>query len=400
MDRSRADRNQELINVVRAGQTARVDLSIYEEGFAGSMLLAQFIREVVQSDYSVLIDADAPTLSLIGAQADAMGLRVLQLRDIELRAIEESLSDRSLLCVADNGFRKVCRNMECVSRWGVGPDLPLDYLGEAANVLRTKEFIRRRRCSFTSLISSGERARACLVDENLGLIRKVANAACRDAPSRFDDMFSVASLQFVHCMDVSYDARRDTLFTTYAQRCMADRCKQEGASPSGPVHIPHGMHTVANALTSGELDPDASEILDPDKRSQAAAVRRNLIATVRPMSLDAKAGEDDTRVLYDVIPDEDGDIDRMLAEVTVREAMRKVYERLAPKVRVVMEGRVAVGDGEDPKSLDRIAAELLDLGLVEHAFSRQRVGQIWEVGRDFTITNFDEEYLRELGIVR
>lgn len=402
MDQARAKRNQELIRMVRNGQTARSDLSIYEDGFVQAMMVGDFWDAMACSEVGEMIDLDAPAMKAISKQAEDLRQRVLHLRCFELEHVSDDPAHRSLLCVADNGFRRVCHNIDCVSRWGVGPDIPVDYLGEAANVIRTKRFIRTRRSAFASLMRTGEKARTSLVEENVGLISRVARAASSEDPTRFDDMFSVAAGQFVHCMDVSYDDRRSTLFSTYVHRCMADRCRQANATPRSAVHIPHGRHSIAKAVLSGEADVDASEILDPRRRSQEAEMRRSLRAVARPMSLDATVGEDGNSVLQEVVGGEDPGIQAMLAEVAVRGVLEKVYGELVPKVRVVVEGRLGLGDGEEPKSLDRIAKDLLDLGLVEHSVKRQRVGQIWEVGRDFaisTLTELDRDYMKELGVL-
>ena len=402
MDQARAQRNQELITMVRNGQAARCDLSIYEDGFVQSMMLGDFWMAMAGTGVGQMIDLDSPAMATISRQAEDLRDRVLHLRCVELQSVSDDPSHRSLLCVADNGFNRVCHNLECVSRWGVGPDVPVDYLGEAANVLRTKRFIKERRAAFASMIGMGERARTSLVEENFGLIRRVATAASSEDPSRFDDMLSVAADQFVHCMDVSYDHRRKTLFTTYAQRCMADRCRQENATPRSSVYIPHSRHSIAKAVLSGEVDVEASDVTDPRRRAQEAELRRSLLSVVRPVSLDVSTGDDGTGVLQDIVGREDPGIQAMLAEEAVKGVLEKVYGTLAPKVRVVLEGRIGLGDGEEPKSLDEIGRDLLNLGLIDRAVKRQRVGQIWEVGRDVaisTLTELDRDYMKDLGVL-
>lgn len=402
MDQTRAQRNQELINTVRNGQVAAGDLSIYEDGFVQSMMLGEFWLAMSGPDVGRMIDLDSAEMSAISRQADDLRKRVLILRCGEIQLVSGDPDHSSLLCVADSGFRRVRHNIECVSRWGVDPDVPVDYLGEAANIIRTKRFIRDRRAAFQSLIVGGERARVSLVEENIALIRRVAHAASSEDPSRFDDMFSVAAGQFVHCMDVSYDHRKKALFTTYAQRCMVDRCRQANATPRSAVHIPHRKHQIAKAVASGEVDLDASDVLDPQRRAQEAELRRSLMSVVRTVSLDLPVREVERAVLQDVVGREDPGIEAMLAEEAVKGALGKVYEALVPKVRVVVEGRIGLGDGEEPKSLDRIVKELLDQGLVEHAVARQRVGQIWEVGRDISISTLNElcgDYMKDLGVL-
>jgi len=203
-------------------------------------------------------------------------------------------------------------------------------------------------------------------------------------------------------MDVSYDHRRKTLFTTYAQRCMADRCRQENATPRSSVYIPHSRHSIAKAVLSGEVDVEASDVTDPRRRAQEAELRRSLLSVVRPVSLDVSTGDDGTGVLQDIVGREDPGIQAMLAEEAVKGVLEKVYGTLAPKVRVVLEGRIGLGDGEEPKSLDEIGRDLLNLGLIDRAVKRQRVGQIWEVGRDVaisTLTELDRDYMKDLGVL-
>jgi hypothetical protein len=403
VDQARAKRNQQLIRMVRSGQAARDDLSIYEDGFVQAMTVGDFWKVMSSSpEVGEMIGLDASAMTTISRQAEELRQRVLQLRCFELECVSHDPVHRSLLCVADSGFRTVCHNIECVSRWGVGLDVPVDYLGEAANSIRTKRFIHTRRAAFASLVGSGERARTSLVDENMALIRRVAQAASTEDPTRFDDMFSVAAAQFIRCMDVSYDDRRPTLFTTYAQRCMTARCRQENAAPRSSVHIPHGKHSIAKAVLCGDVDVDASDILDPQRRAQEANIRRNLKVVARPISLDATIGDDGGSVLQDVVGGEDPSIQAMLAEVAVRGVLKKVYQGLVPKVRVVVEGRLGLGEGEEPKSLDRIARDLLEMGLIEHSVKRQRVGQIWDVGRDLsisTLAEFERDYMKELGVL-
>lgn len=371
---SKALRNQELLVHVREGQRAIEDLQLYEMGLESAIGMSQVCMLALSEE---LLDIDARIARRLLKNAAILIDRAEFLR---CTMVEQAATDSSLLPflnVMNSGFRMAEGN-NLKLRDYPDPNMRNNWQALAVNVLQYISAIRRQA---NVIAAEANKARSILVEENLGLMRMVAYNSCTHDRERYDQMFSVASEQFIVCMDKTYDpaCKPHVLFTTYATKCMRMRCLGAMATPHSLAHIPHGRHSLTAKVMAGELPVDASDISDPKQRQEEGGIRKRIYNLTNPIELDATASCDSDTTVGDLrLSVNDSDIDRIIDETAVIEIIGKALQKSSMAHHVVITERLGIQGGDETNTFAEIARILHRRGLTRDEVSRQRIGQIMD----------------------
>ena len=71
-----------------------------------------------------------------------------------------------------------------------------------------------------------QQAREMLINENMGLIHGIARKTAGSRTDLTDDLVSIAYMQFIKCMDETFDFKMGTEFSTYVSSCMIKKCQE------------------------------------------------------------------------------------------------------------------------------------------------------------------------------
>jgi DNA-directed RNA polymerase specialized sigma subunit len=375
VDTARMLRNQELLTQVRDGQRMREDLRLCEIGIGPTIRMAEICMAALSDPMVELLTIDMRTARMLSENAESLVRYAMSLLSSMKQCAVEDSSIRPMVGVMEHGFRVVRGNITKLRDYP-DPNMGGEWHSEAVTVMHYIAAMRQR---MNSVVIRAKRARQMLVDENVGLMRMVASDACRRDMNRYDDMFGIAGSQFVVCMDRTYDLHADSkvLFTTYATKCMALRCRGAMASPQSLVHIPNGRLATALKVMSGEVSPDADEIVDTKERADEASIRRKILALSHPISLDAVASEDGNATIADIrLAAIDPEFDRIIDETAVVAILNKALQTSSLAHHLVMDERLGIRGGDGDNTLEEIARMLHHRGMTQDEVSRQRVGQL------------------------
>jgi len=176
-----------------------------------------------------------------------------------------------------------------------------------------------------------EDALACLVEENMGLVRSIA-LRFKDRGTEYEDLVQIGVIGMIKAAK-SFDFSYDTVFSTYAVPLITGEIRRH-LRDDGPVKVGRKAKEQSLAilrererfLKEKGREPQMTEIcqnigITPEEAATALA------ATAAPRSLDEKVGDgEDGITLEELLPDPNNPVD----SITDRLALRQAIAALEP----------------------------------------------------------------------
>jgi RNA polymerase primary sigma factor len=221
-----------------------------------------------------------------------------------------------------------------------------------------------------------KKAREQMIKANLRLVVKIA----RDYEGYglpLLDMINEGNLGLMKGVE-RFDPRKGAKLSTYAAWWIKQSIKRALANQSKtirlPVHIVDKLFHLRRATAKLEevlgREPSDDE-LAAELGYSVARVKQLRRAAVRPTSLDAPIGDDETNLVADVVKDENADTPyEQLEEKTNSALVHEVIETLDAREKAILRQRFGL-DGDDRKTLEQIGEQF--------GVTRERIRQIEEI---------------------
>jgi RNA polymerase primary sigma factor len=239
---------------------------------------------------------------------------------------------------------------------------------------RVRLLTRQEEVELAARIKKGDKkARELMIKANLRLVVKIARAY-EGIGLPLLDLISEGNLGLVKAVE-RFDPDKGAKLSTYGSWWIKQSIKSALSKQSKTIRLPvHLLKKISN-VRRGALrlqqqlgrEPTDEE-LGEELGIPAASVRHLLTAAVRPTSLDAPIGGDQSPDLAELVPDENAETPYdTLEEKAVLRMLQEAIETLTPREAMILRGRFGLDDGSQ-QSLEEVA---LALGV-----SPQRIGQL------------------------
>ena len=226
-------------------------------------------------------------------------------------------------------------------------------------------------------IKKGDRrAREQMIKANLRLVVKIA----RDYESYglpLLDLINEGNIGLMKGVE-RFDPKKGAKLSTYAAWWIKQSIKRALANQSKTIRLP--VHVVDKLFHLRRAAAKLEEVLgrEPSDDELAAELDYSVVrvrqlrrAAVRPTSLDAPIGDDETNHVADVVKDENADTPyEQLEEKTNNALVHEMIETLDARERAILRQRFGL-DGDDRKTLEEIGAQF--------GVTRERIRQIEEI---------------------
>tara|TARA_Y100000310_G_C20620294_1_gene782920 strand:- start:444 stop:1211 length:768 start_codon:yes stop_codon:yes gene_type:complete len=214
------------------------------------------------------------------------------------------------------------------------------------------------------------KARDHMIEANLRLAISIAKQYTRSGCS-LEDLIQESSLGLIKAVD-RYDWRRGFKFSTYACWWIRQAVRMHVASHSGTIKLPtHARGTLWKIENIKEeyfeefkVEPSLSEI------AALLGIRMETLDSLiksarRSISLDMQVGSDDGggRKLYEVIPDENFNLDNMIEKKDLAGIIRSAIKNLTPREEKVL--RLRFGITESATNMEEFPISESELKLLE-----------------------------------
>ena len=382
---TQSTRNRNLVVISRDGKLANEEWWVSEWGIGIVRDVAQGIIDEHHAGMDVdvvedFFDEDGELVAGVGilrlqaavwvtAVADNLEDKYLQIVDQEPHRMPE-------YAVRMQGFRNVMRGAqegrEEAAKWGL-------VIGNT--IYETA--VRRGRSDMMLRIKRGKEAREQIIVENSGLVRKAVYSVCNNDEDRRADLQGHAHLEFLNCVDRTYDPNRGIEFSTYTYDCVRKKCVEEmQRMSSSPIRLPSSMMILKTQIDKGNAKLDGSDVQGTSEERARAVETRKIVhrASQAMMSIDEKrsdGGGDDGWVVADVLSDVVDPYAEVLDNMSLQQAIGKAVDSLSPVRRRVLELRGLLDDGEaETHSLEETAMLIYIENLTETAVTKERVRQI------------------------
>ena len=223
MAMSRAARNRKLVVISRNGMEMKDELWVSDRGI---LLTKEQTNEVIDTNdrgelEDLVLEEDGEQIVIpsdVLLESALVSLSVAKRTEAKYVSLARQEPEKGLeLEVRLRGFRNVLLSTKTGRGGGI-------------NVGRTiyESAVERARSDMILGIERGSKAREMLVSENEGLIGKVIESLCsEDTADKKEDLFGVAFIEFLNCVDRTYDPNRGKEFSTYVYSCMRAKCIAE-----------------------------------------------------------------------------------------------------------------------------------------------------------------------------
>lgn len=233
------------------------------------------------------------------------------------------------------------------------------------NIKRNTSLLtREEEVALAKRIEKGDRrARDKMIESNLRLAISIAKKYARYG-STLEDLIQESNIGLMKAVE-KFDWRRGFKFSTYASWWIKQAVTRSLTSNSTILKVP--SHTLANARKIWQLkqeyleefgtEPTIEEISDaldmPEKHVKLAlsSIRARNIA-----SIDQQIGEEGSRTLGDVIPDNSSNnIEQILDNKAIRQKIVKALASLSKREELVLRMRFGIDEVlEDDKNIYEI----------------------------------------------
>jgi RNA polymerase sigma factor (sigma-70 family) len=263
------------------------------------------------------------------------------------------------------------------------------------------------------VIKATNQARETLIQENLPMIYQIARKNAGSRTDLIEDLVSVGYIQFILCMDRTFDMARGTEFSTHVYTCISSKCRETVMKYDEMINIPSARMKDKNRAFKGLLDIDANDLenVSEKKRQKEAEIRRVISHSSNYYSLDYDYKDnDDDKMPMDLFI---SDRNTMLG-ITSRIDTQQIIDRIRDKIMSSADKRKIIrlkaleysGDldftGDIPHyTLEEVAEKLYQHGYVKNLITKERARQLIFGGKKLVrrqILN-DPEFAEELGLV-
>jgi len=242
---------------------------------------------------------------------------------------------------------------------------------------QTPLLMPREEIELARRIKKGDRrAREQMIKANLRLVVKIA----RDYEGYgmpLLDLINEGNIGLMKGVE-RFDPNKGAKLSTYAAWWIKQSIKRALANQSKTIRLP--VHVVDKLFHLRRAAAKLEEVLgrEPSDDELAAELDYSVVrvrqlrrAAVRPTSLDAPIGDDETNHVADVVKDENADTPyEQLEEKTNNALVHEMIETLDARERAILRQRFGL-DGDDRKTLEEIGAQF--------GVTRERIRQIEEI---------------------
>ena len=249
--------------------------------------------------------------------------------------------------------------------------LYLREVGQTKLLTPQEEIILARR------IKRGDKkAREHMVKANLRLVVKIAREYDGYGLPLLDliNEGNIGLMKAVERFDPAKGAKMSTYSSWWIKQSIRRALANQSKTIRLPVHIVdklfHLRRMAVNLQETLGREPTDEELAD-ELGVTAARVRQLRAAAIRPASLDAPLGDDDTNRISDVVPDENADTPyEQLEERTNSELVRELVATLDPREATILRHRFGL-HGDDEETLEKIGRKF--------GVTRERIRQIQDL---------------------
>jgi RNA polymerase primary sigma factor len=221
-----------------------------------------------------------------------------------------------------------------------------------------------------------DRAREHLIRANLRFVIKIAREY-EHLGLPLLDLINEGNIGLMLAVD-RFDPRKGAKLTTYSSWWIRQSIRRALASQGKTIRLP--VYVVDQVYHLGKVETRLREELGRDATSEELAeelklstdrVSELLTARVRPTSLDAPLGDDDSSRLADVVADENAEVPgQSLDQGTSLEMLRELLPKLPTREATILRLRFGL-DGGVEKTLEEIGALM--------RLTRERIRQLQNV---------------------
>ena len=392
--------NEELINIIRKGFKAVEELDIVRHGYREMKRKSQLVLHAVkQGNLSNYSDVQQRKIK-------EKAIRILKTINYrEQKDFEKLLKNDEYIYLIkakeigfDNIFNIYSNMTSELQEYNV--NIPIDKLKKIA-----MEYISK----LVSMKKQGEDARQQLVTANMPMIEDVVRNVAAERYDMIDDLKSIALEQFMICADKTFDISKGHKFSTYVYTCMVSKCKLEKMQHDDIIAIASSKMSEKARFYRDELDMEASEIENEEKRKEEVAIRQTIKNTSQYVSLDYVASREDelSAPKEYLIADEDSKMNYITDDLLTEQVMQQVYNKIknnkdkkqqmiAAKVEAWRLRNSINTDDKDIYTLSEIAEKLYEDGFTERLYTVERVRQMANDGGDYVRKSLDKNMLEEL----
>ena len=219
-------------------------------------------------------------------------------------------------------------------------------------------------------------ARAKMIKSNLRLVVKIAHDYSNLGLPLLD-LISEGNIGLMKAVE-RFDPKKGGKLSTYAAWWIKQSIKRALANQAKTIRLP--VHLVDKISKMKRIAMKMSEALGRDPTDQELAdklgMQRAKVAqlreiSVRPASLDAPIGDDESTEFSEIVGDENAaDPFEMLRDKTMRDDVRELLEELDPREAEILTARFGL-DGNKERTLEEVGKKF--------KVTRERVRQIQNI---------------------
>ncbi len=218
-----------------------------------------------------------------------------------------------------------------------------------------------------------EQAREQMIKANLRFVVKIAR--------EYDgiglplmDLISEGNIGLMKAVE-RFDPSRGARLSTYSAWWIKQSIKRALANQSKTIRLPmhlvwtiSKMHQVGRNLQQTLGREATDEEIGDELGINASRVAQMRVAAIRPASLDARVGDEDSGTLADLVEDQNAEAPHhRLQEEATKSMLREMVERLNPREASIISARFGL-DGTPAKTLEEVGEQF--------QVTRERVRQI------------------------
>jgi RNA polymerase primary sigma factor len=218
-----------------------------------------------------------------------------------------------------------------------------------------------------------EEARELMIKANLRLVVKIAREY-EGIGLPLMDLISEGNIGLMKAVE-RFDPTRGAKLSTYSVWWIKQAIRRALANQSKTIRLPvhmvssiSKMHRVGRQLQETLGREATDEELGDELGVKAARVAQMRVAAIRPASLDAQIGDEDSGTLADVVQDENAEAPcHRFESEAMKRMLRELVETLSPRDAAIISSRYGL-DGGRQKTLEEVGERF--------RVTRERVRQI------------------------
>jgi RNA polymerase primary sigma factor len=220
-----------------------------------------------------------------------------------------------------------------------------------------------------------EEARELMIKANLRLVVKIAREY-EGIGLPLMDLISEGNIGLIKAVE-RFDPTRGAKLSTYSVWWIKQSIRRALANQSKTIRLPvHMVSSISKMNRVGRFLNEAlgreptDEELGNELGLKATRVAQMRVAAIRPASLDAKIGAEDSSTLGDVVQDENAEAPYHRFECeSMKRMLRESVEKLDPREAAIISSRYGL-DGGRERTLEEVGEQF--------GVTRERVRQIQE----------------------